>query len=170
MMEQCGRYWAIRLADLQWTNTHCTTGQRSVTPHTHTLYDGAVRPVLGNQTGRPAVDKHTLYDWTAVSYTTHTHTLYDGQRSVTPQWTNTHCTTGQRSVTPHTHTVRLDSGQLHTHTHCMMEQCGRYWAIRLADLQWTNTHCTTGQRSVTPHTHTLYDWTAVSYTTHTHTV
>ena len=52
----------------------------------------------------------------------------------------------------------------------MMEQCGRYWAIRLADLQWTNTHCTTGQRSVTPHTHTLYDWTAVSYTTHTHTV
>ena len=75
MMEQCGRYWAIRLADLQWTNTHCTTGQRSVTPHTHTLYDGAVRPVLGNQTGRPAVDKHTLYDWTAVSYTTHTHTV-----------------------------------------------------------------------------------------------
>ena len=121
------------------THTHCMTGQRSVTPHTHTLYDwtavsyththtlydGAVRPVLGNQTGRPAVDKHTLYDWTAVSYT--------------------------------------------THTHCMMEQCGRYWAIRLADLQWTNTHCTTGQRSVTPHTHTLYDWTAVSYT-HTHTL
>ena len=26
-------------------------------------------------TGRPAVDKHTLYDWTAVSYTTHTHTV-----------------------------------------------------------------------------------------------
>ena len=133
MMEQCGRYWAIRLADLQWTNTHCTTGQRSVTPHTHTLYDGAVRPVLGNQTGRPAVDKHTLYDWTAVSYT--------------------------------------------THTHCMMEQCGRYWAIRLADLQWTNTHCTTGQRSVTPHTHTLYDgavrpvlgnhWPTCSGQTHT---
>ena len=118
------------------------TGQRSVTPHTH-----------------------TLYDWTAVSYTTHTHT---GQSD----WPT--CS-GQ------THTVRLDSGQLHhthcmtgqlhhTHTHCMMEQCGRYWAIRLADLQWTNTHCTTGQRSVTPHTHTLYDWTAVSYTTHTHTV
>ena len=194
MMEQCGRYWAIRLADLQWTNTHCTTGQRSVTPHTH-----------------------TLYDWTVVSYTIQCG-RYWAIRLADLQWTNTHCTTGQRSVTPHTHTlydwssavstgqsdwptcsgqthtVRLDSGQLHhTHTHCMMEQCGRYWAIRLADLQWTNTHCTTGQRSVTPHTHTLYDgavrpilgnqtgrpavdkhtlydWTAVSYTTHTHTV
>ena len=137
------------------------TGQRSVTPHTHTLYDGAVRPVLGNQTGRPAVDKHTLYDWTAVSYTTHTHTV----RLDSGQLHHTHTrldsavvTTGQRSVTPHTHT--LYDGAVY----------GRYWAIRLADLQWTNTHCTTGQRSVTPHTHTLYDWTAVSYTTHTHTV
>ena len=58
--------------------------------------------VLGNQTGRPAVDKHTLYDWTAVSYTTHTH-----------------CTTGQRSVTPHTHTLydwTAVSYTTHTHT------------------------------------------------------
>ena len=139
------------------------TGQRSVTPHTHTLYDG--------QCGR-----------------------YWAIRLADLQWTNTHCTTGQRSVTPHTHTLydgavrpvlgnqtgrpAVDKHTLYdwtavsytTHTHCMMEQCGRYWAIRLADLQWTNTHCTTGQRSVTPHTHTLYDWTAVSYTTHTHTV
>ena len=65
--------------------------------------DGAVRPILGNQTGRPAVDKHTLYDWTAVSYTTHTHTvrLDSGQL----HHTHTHCMTGQRSVTPHTHTL-----------------------------------------------------------------
>ena len=92
MMEQCGRYWAIRLADLQWTNTHCTTGQRSVTPHTHTLYDWTAVSYTThthNQTATCSGQTHT-YDWTAVSYTTHTHTLYD--------WTAV-------SYTTHTHTV-----------------------------------------------------------------
>ena len=66
------------------------TGQRSVTPHTHTLYDWSSAAGTGQS------------DWPTCSGQTHTVRLDSGQL----HHTHTHCMTGAvRSVTGHTHTV-----------------------------------------------------------------
>ena len=102
------------------------------------------RSLLGNHTGRPAVDKHTLYDWTAVSYT-HTHTV----------WTGRYWVSGRPAVDKHT--LYDWTAVSYTHTHTLYDG-----AVRPVLGNQT------GRPAVDKHT--LYDWTAVSYTTHTHTV